>query len=118
MPVHPTKRCDKCFHPLPYRRRTWEPFWSWFEEAGGPRLTYAGDGPPLGYVMEFADPYGTHYYRAFALAIRPERGKARPSMEEITLTLGPLGRRTRRNAMRTVEAVVRERGLWLRSKTP
>jgi len=118
MPTHPTKRCGKCFHPLPYGRRTWSPFWSWYEEAGGPRLTYAADGPPLGYVMPFTDPYGTHFYRAYALVSRPERGKAWPNMGDVTVEKGTLGCRTRRNAIRIVEAVVRERGLWLRNGKP
>lgn len=113
MPVHPTKRCSKCFHPRPYGRRTWQPFWSWFEEAGGPRLTYAADGPPLGYVMECATATGTRYYRAWVLSARPERGKAWPKMNEVTLKRG-----AQREGVRAIEVAVREHELWNPKRCP
>lgn len=123
MPEHSVRKCTKCFHPLPFGRLTWRPFWSLWSEAIGERLTYAADGPPLGYVIEFSgerlasavpsENKATRHWRAWALLVRPTRGGAWPYMTELMLRRGTL-----REAKRAVEQAVRDRGLWDSRRCP
>lgn len=111
MPKHPVKKCSKCYHPLPYGRRSWRPFWSLWESVYGPRLTYAADGPTLGYVVREAAP--SRLWVAYALSEIPKPGRAWPM-----LRVSPDRYRGKKAAMRAVEVEVYRLKLWSPSRCP
>ena len=114
------KRCSRCYHELPAGKTTWRPRWDWWPEGGGPRLTYASDGPPLGYVLQFTDEPGPsapffnrktdkpgYRWEAWVLEEPPARNNRRwPYMKRIGSS------RSKSEAKKMVETAVRTGGLW------
>lgn len=111
MPRHPTRKCSRCYHPLPYGRPSWRPFWSLWKSVYGPTLTYAADGPTLGHVVRQNPP--RRLWMGFVLSAIPRSGHAWPLPRELRERF-----RDKRAAMRAVEVEVYKLKLWSPSRCP
>ena len=114
------KRCSRCYHELPGKRNTWSPYWSLWPKCDGFRLTYASDGPALGFVIKFTEAPGPsapnfdrrtdgqeHKWEAWVIEEPPNKDNRRWSyMKRVGSSTVILG------ARKMVEAAVRTGGLW------